>query len=261
MATRPEAREDAAIANRWPGARVLPHGELWPRAGEGAWVAPGAVLVGDVALGGDASVWYGCVLRGDVHQVRVGARSNVQDGSVLHVTRGRFPTRVGEEVTIGHRAVVHGCTVGDGALVGIAAVVLDGAHIGEGALVGAGAVVTPGTRIPARARARRTGPGGAHARRRRAASPARTDPGVRAQRPPPRGGARGGAGGPHGRRVRRRTRTEEDEMAGVKVSEGVEAPAEDVWALFRDFGGWTATRAAWSAASSRVRGSAPCARW
>lgn len=151
VATRPEAREDAAIANRWPGARVLPHGELWPRAGEGAWVAPGAVLVGDVALGGDASVWYGCVLRGDVHQVRVGARSNVQDGSVLHVTRGRFPTRVGEEVTIGHRAVVHGCTVGDGALVGIAAVVLDGAHIGEGALVGAGAVVTPGTRIPPRA--------------------------------------------------------------------------------------------------------------
>lgn len=138
------------MRTRWPGARILPHEGRWPRVDPGAWVAPGATLVGDVALGPEASVWYGCVLRGDVHRVRVGARTNVQDGSVVHVTRDRFPAEVGDEVTIGHRAVVHGCRVGDGALVGIAAVVLDGAVIGEGALVGAGAVVTPGTRVPPR---------------------------------------------------------------------------------------------------------------
>lgn len=143
-------RYRAPVASPCPGAWILPHEGRRPRLGPGAWVAPGATLVGDVTLGPDASVWYGCVLRGDVHRVRVGARTNVQDGAVLHVTRERFPTEVGDEVTIGHRAVVHGCRVGDGALVGIAAVVLDGAEIGEGALVGAGAVVTPGTRVPAR---------------------------------------------------------------------------------------------------------------
>ncbi len=106
-------------------------------------------MVGDVEIGPDASVWYGTVVRGDVHHVRIGARTNVQDNCVLHVTKGRFACEVGEEVTVGHRAVVHGCTVGDGALVGIGAVVLDGAHVGDGALVGAGAVVAPGVRIEA----------------------------------------------------------------------------------------------------------------
>jgi carbonic anhydrase/acetyltransferase-like protein (isoleucine patch superfamily) len=105
------------------------------------------VLVGDVQIGPDSSVWYGTVVRGDVYYVRIGARTNVQDNCVLHVTRGLFPCEVGDEVTVGHRAVVHGCTVEDGALVGIGAVVLDGARVGEGALVGAGAVVTPGSSI------------------------------------------------------------------------------------------------------------------
>ncbi len=131
-------------------ARLLSFGGRTPTLGACAWVAPGAVLVGDVTLGADSSVWYGCVVRGDVNAIRIGARSNVQDGSVLHVTRERFDTEVGDEVTIGHRAVVHGCRVGDGALIGIGAVVLDGAVIGEGALVGAGAVVTPGKTIPPR---------------------------------------------------------------------------------------------------------------
>ena len=107
-------------------------------------------MIGAVELGEDSSVWYGCVLRVDVHEIRVGARSNIQDLSVLHVTRDRFATYVGDEVTVGHRAVVHGCRVGDGALIGIGAVVLDGAEVGEGALVGAGAVVPPGARIPPR---------------------------------------------------------------------------------------------------------------
>ena len=131
-------------------ALILPFADCAPQIDASAWVAPGAVVVGDVTLGPGVGIWYGCVLRGDVNAIRIGARSNIQDGSVLHVTRNRFETIVGEEVTVGHRAVVHGCTVGDGALIGIGAIVLDGAEIGEGALVGAGAVVTPGKVIPPR---------------------------------------------------------------------------------------------------------------
>lgn len=140
----------ARPAPRYPGARILALGERAPRLHASAFVAPGAAILGDVTLGADSSVWYGCVLRGDLHAIRVGTRSNVQDLSVLHVTRDRFPTEVGDEVTIGHRAVVHGCTIGDGALIGIGAVILDGARVGEGALVGAGALVAPGTEVPAR---------------------------------------------------------------------------------------------------------------
>ena len=138
------------MEERYPGARVLPYLQWWPEISATAWLAPGASVIGRVELGDDVSIWYGSILRGDVHRIRVGARSNVQDGSVLHVTRDRFPTEVGQEVTIGHRAVVHGCTVGDGALIGIGAVVLDGARVGAGALVAAGAVVAPGAEVPAR---------------------------------------------------------------------------------------------------------------
>ena len=105
-------------------------------------------MIGDVALGQDSSVWYGCVLRGDVHAIRIGERTNIQDLSVVHVTRDRFACTIGDEVTVGHRAVVHGCEIGEGALVGIGAVVLDGARVGRNAMVGAGAVVTPGTEVP-----------------------------------------------------------------------------------------------------------------
>ena len=128
-------------------AIVRSYGAEAPRIAPTSWVAPGAVVVGDVEIGEDSSIWYGAVVRGDVHRIRIGARSNVQDGAVVHVTRERFPTQIGDEVTIGHRAVVHGCTVGDGALIGIGAIVLDGAQIGEGALIGAGAVVTPGFEV------------------------------------------------------------------------------------------------------------------
>ncbi len=122
-------------------------GEFAPRIAASAWIAPGAVVVGDVEIGDDSSIWYAAVVRGDVHHVRIGSRSNVQDGAIVHVTRDRFPALIGDEVTVGHRAVVHGCIVGDGALIGIGAIVLDGARVGEGALVGAGAVVTPGSEI------------------------------------------------------------------------------------------------------------------
>ena len=123
---------------------------MWPQLARGVWIADTARVIGDVMLGEDVSVWYGCVLRGDTHRIRVGARTNIQDQSVLHVTEGDHPCLVGEEVSVGHRAVVHGCEVGDGALIGIGAVVLDGARVGRDAAVGAGAVVAPGAEIPDR---------------------------------------------------------------------------------------------------------------
>jgi carbonic anhydrase/acetyltransferase-like protein (isoleucine patch superfamily) len=107
------------------------------------------VVIGDVVIGPESSVWFGAVVRGDVHAIRIGARTNLQDHCVVHVTRDRFGTEIGDEVTVGHRAVVHGCRVGDGALIGIGAILLDGARVGEEALVGAGALVSPGTEIPA----------------------------------------------------------------------------------------------------------------
>ncbi len=138
------------MPNHPPGALLLPYLDHRPELAASAWVAPGAQLIGDVQLGEEVSIWYGCVLRGDVERIRVGDRTNIQDLCVLHVTRDRFSTEVGAEVTIGHRAVVHGCQVGDGALIGIGSVVLDGATIGEEAWVGAGALVAPGASIPPR---------------------------------------------------------------------------------------------------------------
>ena len=118
-----------------------------PTISPSAWVAGSAAVRGDVTLGEDVSVWFSAVLRGDEAPVTVGDRTNIQDSAVLHVSAG-FPCVVGREVTVGHGAVVHGCTVEDGALIGIRATVLDGAVIGAGAIVGAGAVVPPGMHVP-----------------------------------------------------------------------------------------------------------------
>jgi carbonic anhydrase/acetyltransferase-like protein (isoleucine patch superfamily) len=107
-------------------------------------------VIGDVEIGAATSLWFGSVVRGDVHAIRIGARTNLQDHCVVHVTSGLYPATIGDEVTIGHRAVVHGCTVRDGALVGIGSIVLDGADVGEEALVAAGALVGPGMKVPAR---------------------------------------------------------------------------------------------------------------
>jgi carbonic anhydrase/acetyltransferase-like protein (isoleucine patch superfamily) len=128
---------------------VLPFRAVAPRIDPSAWLAPTAVVIGDVEIGADSSVWFGSVVRGDLHRIRIGVRTNLQDLCVVHVTRERHPTTIGDEVTVGHRAVVHGCAVEDGALIGIAAVILDGARIGEEALVGAGALVPPGMQVPA----------------------------------------------------------------------------------------------------------------
>ena len=122
---------------------------LWPRLGERVFLAPSAEVAGDVELGDDVSFWFHTAARGDVNWMRIGARTNVQDGAVLHVTHERHPLLIGAGVVIGHAAVLHGCTVEDGALVGIGARVLDGAVVEGGAQVGAGAVVAPGARIPA----------------------------------------------------------------------------------------------------------------
>jgi carbonic anhydrase/acetyltransferase-like protein (isoleucine patch superfamily) len=129
---------------------VRPYQGKAPRLADGVWLADDAVVVGDVELGAFASLWYGVVVRGDVNLVRIGARTNVQDLTVVHVTSDTFPTRVGEDVTVGHRVVLHGCTVGDRVLVGIGAIVLDGAVIGEEAMIGAGALVPPGMVVPPR---------------------------------------------------------------------------------------------------------------
>lgn len=114
-----------------------------------AFVASNATILGNVRIAAGSSVWFGAVIRGDTESVEIGSRSNVQDLSMLHADPGH-PCRIGDDVTIGHAAVVHGATVGNGALIGIRAVVLNGASVGEGAIVGAGAVVTEGSQIPAR---------------------------------------------------------------------------------------------------------------
>ena len=129
---------------------IAPFLDAAPRLGHEVFVAGSAAVVGDVALGDGASVWYGASLRGDVHWIRVGPRTNVQDNATVHVSRGTHPCHLGADVTIGHNAVVHGCTVEDGCLIGMGAVVLDGAVVGEGSIVGAAALVTGGTRIPPR---------------------------------------------------------------------------------------------------------------
>lgn len=119
-----------------------------PLVDPSAFIAPGAVVLGDVELGPEVSVWYGCVLRGDINWIRVGARTNLQDGSVVHVSHTGQGTLVGSEVVVGHRVVLHSCTVGDQVLIGMGAVVLDRAQVGDGAIVAAGAVVPPGMIVP-----------------------------------------------------------------------------------------------------------------
>jgi carbonic anhydrase/acetyltransferase-like protein (isoleucine patch superfamily) len=121
-----------------------------PELGRDVFVADGAVVVGDVHLGDQVSVWYGAVLRGDVGFIRIGARSNVQDLACFHMTTDVSNTIVGEDVTVGHGAIIHGGIIGDRALIGMGSVILDNAEIGEEALIAAGAVVPPGMKVPPR---------------------------------------------------------------------------------------------------------------
>ncbi len=118
-----------------------------PRLAPDVFVAPGAAVIGDVEVGSESSVWFGCVVRGDVCHVRIGARTNIQDHTVVHVTHTGIPTLIGDEVTVGHRCVLHACTIEDGAFIGMCATVMDEAVVESGAMVAAGALVPPGKRV------------------------------------------------------------------------------------------------------------------
>ncbi len=127
---------------------IIPYNDRQPILGEQVFIAPGAWVIGDVVIGERSSVWFNSVLRGDENSIRIGKESNVQDNCVLHGTAGTFALEIGSGVSIGHRAVVHGCVVEDACLIGMGAVILDGARIGRGSVVAAGSVVAPGTHVP-----------------------------------------------------------------------------------------------------------------
>jgi carbonic anhydrase/acetyltransferase-like protein (isoleucine patch superfamily) len=121
-----------------------------PAVHETAFVAADAVVIGDVEIGEDSSIWFGSVIRGDVNYIRIGSRTNIQDHTVIHVNTGTHPTILEDEITVGHRVTLHGCYVETGSLVGIGSIVLDGARIGTRSLIAAGSLVTPNTQIPPR---------------------------------------------------------------------------------------------------------------
>jgi carbonic anhydrase/acetyltransferase-like protein (isoleucine patch superfamily) len=130
---------------------LRPYRGILPTVGDRAWIDPAASVIGDVVLGDDVSIWPGTVVRGDVNFIRIGARTNIQDGSVVHVSHdgphaklGGFATMIGEDVTIGHKAIVHACRIEDAALIGMGAIVLDGAIVRRHGFVGAGALIAPG---------------------------------------------------------------------------------------------------------------------
>ena len=129
---------------------VLEHKGVVPQLDISVFLAPSACVIGDVRIGEKSSLWFNVVVRGDVNFIRIGNRTNIQDGTVVHVTRNTHPTIIGDDVTIGHNVTLHGCTVHDGSLVGIGAIVLDGAVIGASSLIAAGSVVAPGTQVPPR---------------------------------------------------------------------------------------------------------------
>jgi carbonic anhydrase/acetyltransferase-like protein (isoleucine patch superfamily) len=135
-------------------ALVMPFGDAVPRIGRGVFLAPNATVIGDVVLGDEASVWFGAVIRGDVGAIRIGARTNLQDLVCVHVTGGLSTTRIGNDVTVGHGAILHGCVVGDGCLIGMGAILLDNADIGAGSVIAAGAVVSARMVVPPRSMVR-----------------------------------------------------------------------------------------------------------
>ncbi|MGK5085993.1 gamma carbonic anhydrase family protein [Bdellovibrionota bacterium FG-2] len=129
---------------------IIPFRGIWPKIHETSFVAPSADIVGDVEIGAHSSVWFQCVIRGDVNIIRIGARTNIQDSSMLHVTRRKSPLHIGEQVTVGHRVMLHGCRIGNRVLVGMGAIILDDAEIGDDCIIGAGTLITKGAKIPAR---------------------------------------------------------------------------------------------------------------
>jgi len=135
---------------------LLRYREWWPVIGQRVWIDPAAIVIGRVTIGDDASIWPGAVLRGDVNFIEIGARTSVQDGSVLHVASARIaggsgiPLLIGEECTVGHRVILHACTIGRRCLVGMGAIVMDGAVVGDEVIIGAGGLVPAGRKLPPR---------------------------------------------------------------------------------------------------------------
>lgn len=126
----------------------MPFEDIWPRLADGIFIGAGAEVIGDVEIGAGSSIWYNCVLRGDVNHIRIGAGTNVQDGTIIHVSRKTHGTTIGDNVTIGHMALVHGCALEDRCFVGMRSTVMDGCVIESYSMLAAGALLTPGKRIP-----------------------------------------------------------------------------------------------------------------
>ena len=124
--------------------------DKYPVISDSAYIADTALIIGDVEIGEDSSVWFGSVIRGDVNHIRIGARTNVQDMTMIHVSSRTYPTILEDEITIGHRVTLHGCQVESRCLIGIGAILMDGVRVGNNSLVGAGSLVTPGTQVPPR---------------------------------------------------------------------------------------------------------------
>jgi carbonic anhydrase/acetyltransferase-like protein (isoleucine patch superfamily) len=148
-ANDPDARTslESTVFSQGVPMAVYQLDELVPDLADSAWVAESAQVMGKVVLADDASVWFGAVLRGDTEELHVGRGSNIQDGTVVHADLG-FPVHIGDNVTVGHQVMLHGCTIGDGSLIGIQSVILNGAKIGRHCLVGAGSLVTEGKEFP-----------------------------------------------------------------------------------------------------------------
>ncbi len=137
---------------------ILRYKNDFPKIHKSAWIAPSADIIGDVEIGEDSSVWFGCVIRGDVHYIKIGKRTSIQDLTMIHVTHYEkekklgdgHPTIIGDDVTIAHKVMLHGCIIGNACLIGMSATILDGAEIGDESIVGAGALVTGGKKFPPR---------------------------------------------------------------------------------------------------------------
>ena len=129
---------------------ILSYRGVSPKIAGDAFVAPTATVIGDVEIGAESGIWFGVILRGDVNRIRIGTRTNLQDGTIVHVTRELHPTIIGSNVTVGHGVKLHGCSIADGCLVGIGAIVLDGVQLGAQSLVAAGSLLTPGMVVPPR---------------------------------------------------------------------------------------------------------------
>ncbi len=128
---------------------IVDYGGRSPDIAADAFIAPNAAVIGDVVIGAQSSIWFACTVRGDGNFIRIGARTNIQDGTVIHVDSASLPTIIGDDVTVGHMALIHACTLESGSFVGMAATVMDGAVVESGAMVAAGALVTPGKRVAA----------------------------------------------------------------------------------------------------------------